>query len=232
MRSPSVRSLAAVLLIAGSTAVAGQTTSAAPRRPKIGLALGGGGARGAAHIGVLKVLEELRIPIDYIAGTSMGSVVGGLYVVGYSPEALDKVVGTVDWNSLFIDTAPRRDVVYRFKENDYLVPPGVTVGIRHGVTLPAGLIAGRKLGFLLNTLARRGGDDELRRSVDPVPGRRHRRAHRRVVVIAKGSLPTAIRASMAIPLSSLPSSSRAPLIDGGTSQNLPVQTVRAMGAGS
>src|SRR5262245_27738967 len=66
-------------------------------RPRIGLALGGGGARGAAHIGVLKVLEEMRIPVDYIAGTSMGSVVGGLYCVGYSPDRLKDIIGKVDW---------------------------------------------------------------------------------------------------------------------------------------
>jgi NTE family protein len=98
MTSRSIAALATVLLLAAGPGAraAAQTAPAssteAPRRPKIGLALGGGGARGAAHIGVLKVLEELRIPIDYIAGTSMGSVVGGLYVVGYDPEALGKVI--------------------------------------------------------------------------------------------------------------------------------------------
>ncbi len=162
----------------------------------------------------------------------MGSVVGGLYVVGYSPDALDKIVGTVDWNNLFVDTAPRRDVAYRFKENDYLVPPGVTVGIRHGVTLPAGLIAGRKLGFLLNTLALPAAAttnfDDL-----SIPYRAVATDARtgEVVVIAKGSLPTAIRASMAIPVVFTPVEFEGRhLIDGGTSQNLPVQTVRAMGA--
>src|SRR6185295_18128973 len=152
MKAPSSGSVAAALVLAtclpaaapAQTAPAPAAPAGGVHRPRIGLALGGGGARGAAHIGVLKVLEELRIPIDYIAGTSMGSVVGGLYVVGYEPAALEKVIAGVDWVNLFVDTAPRRDIVYRFKQNDYLVPPGVTLGINNGVTLPAGLIAERK----------------------------------------------------------------------------------------
>ena len=206
--------------------------AAKPHRPRIGLALGGGGARGAAHIGVLKVLEELRIPIDYIAGTSMGSVVGGLYVVGYTPESLQQVVGKVDWVNLFVDNAPRRDVVYRVKENDYLVPPGVTLGIKNGISLPAGLIAGRKLGFLLNTLTLPAASvhdfDQF-----SIPYRAVATDARtgEVVVLSKGSLPQAIRSSMAIPVVFTPVEYEGrSLIDGGTAQNLPVQTARAMGA--
>jgi NTE family protein len=238
MTRRTLRQIAAAILLllpAATRPVAAQTAPAVserPQRPKIGLALGGGGARGAAHVGVLKVLEELRIPIDYIAGTSMGSVIGGLYVVGYSPESLDKIIGQVDWGNLFVDSAPRKDTLFRQKENDYLVPPGVTLGIRHGVTLPAGLIAGRKLGFLLNTLtlpvAAIDNFNEL-----SIPFRAVATDARtgEVVVLAHGSLPGAIRASMAIPVVFTPVEFEGrSLIDGGTSQNLPVQTVRAMGA--
>jgi NTE family protein len=238
MKRARILFFASALLLAAGAAVApaqDQATTApsqATRRPKIGLALGGGGARGAAHVGVLRVLEQLHIPIDYIAGTSMGSVVGGLYAVGYSPDELEKIISTVDWNNLFIDSAPRRDTVFRFKENEYLVPPGATVGIAHGVTLPAGLIAGRKLGFLLNTLTLPAASvqnfDRL-----SIPFRAVATDARtgEVVVLGHGSLPSAIRSSMAIPVVFTPVTFEGrSLIDGGTSQNLPVQTVRAMGA--
>lgn len=162
----------------------------------------------------------------------MGAVAGGLYAMGYSPDELDRVVGKIDWANLFVDTAPRQDVAFRFKENDYFVPPGLTLGVGHGITLPAGLIAGRKLGFLLNTLtlsaAATTGFDRL-----PIPFRAVATDARtgQLVVLSRGSLAQAIRASMAIPVVFTPVEfeGRA-LIDGGSSQNLPVQTARAMGA--
>jgi NTE family protein len=221
-----------------ATAAPAQTTASSgalepPRRPKIGLALGGGGARGDAHIGVLEVLERLRIPIDYIAGTSMGSVVGGLYAVGYSPEKLNDVVDKVDWANLFVDSAPRADTAFRRKENDYYVPPGITLGIKkNGVVLPAGLIAGRKLSFLLNTLtlpvANISNFNDL-----SIPFRAVATDARTglPVVLSEGVLSRSIRASMAIPIIFTPVQiGDYLLIDGGEAENLPVQTVRAMGA--
>ncbi|HEY6928176.1 MAG TPA: patatin-like phospholipase family protein, partial [Thermoanaerobaculia bacterium] len=204
-----------------------------PRRPRIGLALGGGGARGSAHIGVLKVLEEMRIPIDVIAGTSMGSVVGGLYVVGYSPEGLEKVVRKVDWENIFVDTAPRHDTAFRFKSNDYLSPPGLTLGFRKGgLALPAGLIAGRKMSFLLNTLTLPVIGIEKFDDLS-IPYRAVAADARtgEPVRLSQGSLARSIRASMAIPIVFTPVSVDGRLlIDGGEAENLPVQTVRAMGA--
>ena len=239
MKTTFLRKIAIAFLVAlsaGATARAQAPTSAdsaPPRRPKIGLALGGGGARGDAHIGVLEVLERLRIPIDYIAGTSMGSVVGGLYAVGYSPEKLNDVVDKVDWANLFVDAAPRADTAFRRKENDYYVPPGITLGIKkNGVVLPAGLIAGRKLSFLLNTLtlpvANVSKFDDL-----SIPFRAVATDARTglPVVLSEGVLSRSIRASMAIPIVFTPVQiGDYLLIDGGESENLPVQTVRAMGA--
>jgi NTE family protein len=221
-----------VLLALSSGAALAQPADAPNRRPKIGLALGGGGARGSAHIGVLKVLEEMRIPIDYIAGTSMGSVVGGLYVTGYSPAELQKVMSKIDWANLFSDSAPRRDTGFRRKQNDYFVPPGLTLGYRKGVSLPAGLIAGRKLSFILNTLTLptigiQNFDDLA------IPFRAVAADARtgEPVAISSGSLARAIRASMAIPVVFTPVEHEGRLlIDGGEAENLPVQTVRAMGA--
>ena len=99
-------------------------TRAAPQptkdvRPTIGLVLSGGGARGASHVGVLKVLEALRIPVDIITGTSMGAIAGGLYAYGYSVEALEKILLKTDWDDLFQDKPPRKDRSYRRKEEDY-----------------------------------------------------------------------------------------------------------------
>src|SRR6202008_4299308 len=87
-------------------------------RPKIGLVLSGGGARGAPHVGVLKVLEELHIPVDYIAGTSMGSAVGGLYATGLSAGELDKIFRKFDWEAAFTDNPPRRQRSFRRKQDD------------------------------------------------------------------------------------------------------------------
>jgi NTE family protein len=224
--------LLALLALSSGSAFA-QPADAQNRRPKIGLALGGGGARGSAHIGVLKVLEEMRIPIDYIAGTSMGSVVGGLYVTGYSPAELEKIVRKVDWANIFIDSAPRHDIAFRVKSNDYLSPPGLTLGFRKGgLALPAGLIAGRKMSFLLNTLTLPvigiENFDDL-----SIPYRAVAADARtgEPVRLAHGSLARAIRASMAIPIVFTPVEFEGRLlIDGGEAENLPVQTVRAMGA--
>ena len=85
-------------------------------RLKIGLALSGGGARGAAHVGVIKILEELKIPIDYIAGTSMGALVGAAYASGTPIKELERRLATVDWNDLFTDISPRADRSFLRKE--------------------------------------------------------------------------------------------------------------------
>src|SRR5690606_27231644 len=90
----------------------------APRRPKIGLVLSGGGARGAAHIGVLEVLEELRVPVDVVSGTSMGSIVGGLYAAGLSPEELGGIIQSGDWVRVFDDKPDRPSLSFRRKEDD------------------------------------------------------------------------------------------------------------------
>lgn len=92
-------------------------------RPRIGLALSGGGARGAAHVGVLRVLEELRIPVDYIAGTSMGSIIGGLYASGMTPDQIEVALKEMDWDGVFSDRPPRIDRPFRRNRDDdnYLV---------------------------------------------------------------------------------------------------------------
>jgi NTE family protein len=238
MKTTALRRIAATLLLLSAVGAIARAQAPPPpggpppRRPKIGLALGGGGARGAAHIGVLKVLEEMRIPIDYIAGTSMGSVVGGLYCVGYSPDRLDQIITKIEWANLFVDTAPRKDIAFRQKQNDYFVPPGVTLGFKHGIALPSGLIAGRKLGFLLNTLTLPAvGVENFEDLSIPIRAVAADARTGQPVQLTHGSLSRAIRASMSIPVVFTPVRiDDHLLIDGGEAENLPVQTVRAMGA--
>ena len=106
--------VALLLLIATELAIA--------ERPRIGLVLGGGGARGAAHIGVLRELERHRVPIDAIAGTSMGAIVGGLYASGMSPDELEHTVSTLDWANALSDKPARKDLSFRRKQDDAHYP--------------------------------------------------------------------------------------------------------------
>ena len=116
-------------------------------RLKIGLALSGGGARGAAHVGVIKILEELKIPIDYIAGTSMGALVGAAYASGTPIKELERRLATVDWNDLFTDISPRADRSFLRKEEDQARLLKLELGVKEGVlSLPPGAISGQTCG--------------------------------------------------------------------------------------
>ena len=124
-------------------------------RLKIGLALSGGGARGAAHVGVIKVLEELRIPIDYIAGTSMGALVGAAYASGTPISELERRLESADWDDLLTDTSPREDRSFYRKEEDQTRLLKLELCIKDGsVRLPAGAISGQKLDTLFSLITR------------------------------------------------------------------------------
>src|SRR3979490_2273579 len=117
-----------------------------PGRPRICLLLSGGGARGMAHIGVLKVLEELKVPIDCIAGTSMGAVVGGLYASGMTAAQIAATIRSVDWQEAFRDAPPRRDLAFRRKQDDRNFLVRLPLGLKHGqILLPKGFIQAQKL---------------------------------------------------------------------------------------
>ena len=205
----------------------------APARPRIGLCLAGGGARGGAHVGVLKVLEDLRVPIDCIAGTSIGSIVGGLYATGMSPAAMDSTLSSIVWLELFDDRPPRRLVSFRRKAEDYLPYLKFEVGLgEDGLATPAGAVAGPKLLFLLRalTLSSVGTDsfDDL-----PIPYRAVAAdlADGSLVVIDRGTVADAMRASMAIPGAFTPHVvDGRTLVDGGFLRNVPYEVVKAMGA--
>ena len=225
------------LATCSSTAFAQEpgASSEPPRRPKIGLALGGGGARGMAHIGVIRALEELHIPVDYVVGTSMGSIVGGLYACGFTPDEMETLIKSIHWDTLFQDAPDRPQQSFRQKEDDFehLIPFEFGLNLKKGgLVLPPGLIAGSKLGYVL---------ESAMLGCSSVPNFDHLRIPFRAVatdiqtgepyVMSKGNLARTIRASMAIPAIFTPVEIDGHLlIDGGEAQNLPVQTAKAMGA--
>jgi NTE family protein len=219
--------LTCLLLLACAAACAAE-----PARPRIGLVLSGGGARGAAHIGVLEVLDELHVPVDAIAGTSMGAVIGGLYASGMSGREIDALLSSVDWQDAFRDRPLRRDLVFRRKEEELDYPINLPLGIRgRRLLIPRGLVQGQKLTQLLRraTLPAAGLPD-----FDHLPTRLRVVATDLetgdAVVIKDGDLVTAVRASMSAPGVFAPVEREGRLlVDGGLTENLPVDVARAMG---
>ncbi len=148
----------AILLVLAATimpAMAQTPAQTTVTRPKIGLVLSGGGARGLAHIGVLKVLEELRVPVDYIAATRMGAIVGGLSATGMSASEMERRLAEQDWGTMFSDSPPRRDLDTRRKDEDVGYPIPLELGFGEGaVRLSKGAIAGANLELYLHELTR------------------------------------------------------------------------------
>ncbi|WP_175747260.1 patatin-like phospholipase family protein [Burkholderia pyrrocinia] len=202
-------------------------------RPSVGLVLSGGGARGYAHLGVLKVLEENRIPVDCIAGTSMGAVVGGLYASGMAADDMQKRLSEVNLADIAFDVTDRADLPQTSREDERLYINGLTLGFgKSGVKAPVGLVQGNRLQALLAdwtaSVPTNQPFDRL-----PIPYRAVATDLQtgQMVVLDHGSLPLAIRASMAMPGLFAPAeiNGRA-LVDGGLVSNLPVDTARQMGA--
>ena len=206
---------------------------AGPRpRPRIGLVLSGGGARGAAHIGVLKTLESMHVPIDAIAGTSVGAVVGGLYASGMRASEIEQLMGSLDWADAFRDRPSRTDLDFRRKEDDRDFLVRVPVGYGHGdFKVPKGLIQGQKLAAKLRNallpVATLDRFDDL-----PIPFRAIATdlATGEPVVLEHGSLALALRASMSAPgvFAPVEIDGRV-LVDGGVAENLPVDVAKSMG---
>ncbi len=210
-----------------------QQTTSKQRRPKIGLVLSGGGARGLSHVGVLKVLERARIPIDVIAGTSMGAIVGGLYASGMSAEVLEAELLKVNWEAVFASRVDRQQLSQRRKEEDFEISPVLEFGMRNGeVRLPLGALSGRGLEGLLRryTLPSRSvrDFDSL-----PIPFRAVATDMETglPVVLRDGDLALALRSSMSVPGVFAPTEVKGRILgDGGLVNNLPVDVARAMGA--
>ncbi|MEL6769917.1 MAG: patatin-like phospholipase family protein [Bacteroidota bacterium] len=221
--------LLALLTFSGAFAQdAGPQTAA---RPTVGLVLSGGSAKGIAHIGAIRVLEDAGIPVDVVAGTSMGAIVGSLYAIGYTPDQMEAIVTSRDWTGLFTDAVDRRDTGLgrRLSEGRTVLALPIEDG---AVALPTGLVAGQRILALLQRLTW------------PVATERDFRAFPRpfatVVVDAEtgdgvrldaGSLPLAVRGSMSLPTLFEPVEiGRRRYIDGGFARNLPAEDAEALGA--
>jgi NTE family protein len=202
-------------------------------RPRIALALAGGGGLGWAHIGVLQVLEEKRIPIDCIAGTSAGSIIGAVYASGKSPAEMEKEVTTADWSAVFRDAPSREGQSLDRKLQDLRGLWDLELGVgKGGIKVPAGVFAGQEVNAFLRrlTLGAVGARsfDELAVPYRAIATDLQTGA---MVELDRGDLAAAIRASMAVPGVFTPEKIDGRLlVDGGLKRNLPIETVREMGA--
>ncbi|MBN1674004.1 MAG: patatin-like phospholipase family protein [Kiritimatiellae bacterium] len=204
-----------------------------PRRPRIGLVLGGGGALGIAHVGILKVLETERIPVDCIGGTSMGAIVAGLYAAGLAPEEIEKTLVGVDWWEVLKDQTPRRDLHFRRKQDDKRYLFDLELGLRGWhILAPTGLAAGQKFNNIMQTLTlSTAGIDDFDRLNIPFRAVATDAVTGKAVILDRGNLATAMRASMAVPGLFTPVAIEGRLlVDGGVVNNVPVDVVRGMGA--
>jgi NTE family protein len=202
------------------------------RRPRIGLALSGGAALGLAEIGVIEWMEENHIPVDRIAGTSMGSIIGAMYATGMSPAEIEKFAEKIDWDAVFLPEPTFSDLSYRRKQDrrDFLI--SARLGLKRGLSGPNGFNPGQGVGLLLDQIAlpeyRIAAFDDL-----PIPFRcvATDMLSGEAVVLHDGSLSQAVRASMAIPgvFTPVELDGRV-LADGGMVQNIPVETARDMDA--
>ena len=233
MRTPRLLAGALLLLAAAPPALAKPTeTSGASPRPRIGLVLAGGGARGIGHVGVIRLLEELNIPVDCVAGTSMGSIVGGLFAAGYNAQEMEDWLRQCDWDHLLSDSLPRQQRGFRLKSEELDTPRWFELGVdRSGLKVPNAFISGQNL---LVALRERTEFVGPRKTFDNLPVQFRAVATDietgGMVVLERGTLADAMRASMAVPGAFSPYTiDGRVLIDGFASRNLPVSVVRDMG---
>jgi len=204
---------------------------AAQDRPRVGVALSGGGAKGLAHIGVLQVLEEIGIPIDYISGTSMGGILGGLYAVGYRANELERIVSQIDWDELFSGRLPRSAVAMEVKRRNERYVFSLPVRERR-VELPTGLVSDQKItDFLSRLTVRAHSIQDFRNLPIPFVCVATDLRNGETITLDHGFLPEALRATMAIPGAFSPVEiGDHLLVDGGLTRHLPVEDVRNLGA--
>jgi NTE family protein len=221
--------LLAVALALSAAPAVGQVVAGA-KPPRIGLALSGGGARGLAHVGVLKVLEELRVPVHCVTGTSMGAIVGGGYAAGATAQQLEEFVRRADWTEVSRDTPPRAEISTRRKIDEYKTLFAPEYGVQHGLVLPKGVIAGVSIHGFFRQLTQQaveiGDFNKL-----PIPYRAVAADIEtgEAVVLSHGSLARAMRASMSVPgaLAPVEIDGRL-LVDGGIANNLPIDEARKL----
>jgi NTE family protein len=202
------------------------------KRPKIGVALSGGSALGLSHVGVLKWFEQNHIPIDYIAGTSMGSLVGGLYASGQPADEMSKFVSNINWQLVLAPGTPFRDLSFRRKQDERQYPTAFEIGLKHGIKLPTGFNAGEGVDLVISRFAAPYSNLESFNDL-PTPFRcvATNLNTSQEVVFDKGPLFDALRSSMSLPGVFAPVQlGNMLLVDGGLLNNIPVEVVKRMGA--
>jgi NTE family protein len=220
-----------VVLLVAAGLTAHTAAQAPPARPRIGLALGGGGARGFAHIGVLLWLEEHRVPVDVVAGTSMGGLVGGGFATGMTPREIQELVGGVDWAAVLAPDTPFVFKTFRRKEDTRAFPSALRFGLRGGFRLPSGLSAAEQAELLFDRVAAPYGSQTDFNEL-PTPFRCVATDIRNaeVVVFDSGWLAQALRATVAIPGVFAPVTiGDQVLVDGGVLNNVPADVVKKTG---
>jgi NTE family protein len=220
------------VIVCSATFAVPQEPTPAPQRPKIGLVLEGGGALGLAHIGVLQWLEEHHIPVSYVAGTSMGGLVGGIYASGDSPAEIRELVRDINWDEVIRGQIPFRDLSYRRKEDAVQYPNSLEFGIRKGIQFPEGFNSGHQVGLLLDRISLPYSEMKSFNDLptpfacvatDLVSAQRH--------VFRDGSLAQALRSTMSLPGVFTPiRTSESIYVDGGLLDNLPVDVAKDMGS--
>ncbi len=205
------------------------TLAAAAERPRVGLVLGGGGARGAAHIGVLEVLRENRIPVDCVAGTSMGGLVTGAFAAGLSPDEMLVAMGKADWRAMFNDNPPVEDINPRIKYQSRRFIPGTEMGVtKDGAQALPSVVGGQKVKLFINQLVRsQYGEPQIENMPLPVSIVATDLVTGDKVVFREGSLTKAMRATMSVPglMTPVKDGDRL-LVDGGLVDNVPIDEVR------
>jgi NTE family protein len=201
-------------------------------RPKIALVLSGGGARGIAHIGVLKVLREQRVPVDFIVSTSMGSIVGGAYAAGRTPEEMEALVSSADWATMFSDRPPRQNLSFRRKEDDLRFIGQFDFGIKpEGIVLSRGAVGAQNIEEFLKLISSPGDGRKLDQLPIPFRAVATDLVTGELVLLRDVKLAVAMRASMSIPGAFAPTEVNGRLLgDGGLTRNLPVEVALDMGA--
>jgi NTE family protein len=224
--------LTGILLIGSAASVASQEQPSKPKRATVGLVLQGGGALGLAHVGVITWLEEHHIPVDYIAGTSMGGLVGGVYATGHNAAEMRQIVNQIPWDEVIAGQTPLPDLAFRRKEDARDYPNSLEFGLRKGLQFPAGLNSGQQVSLVLDKIALPYSEIKSFNDLptpfacvatDLVSGR--------AKVFRDGSLSLALRSTMSLPGIFTPVRAKdAIYADGGLLQNIPVEVAKQMGA--
>ena len=225
-------SLLSIVLILCSISGIGQEKPANSKRSTVGLVLQGGGALGLAHVGVITWLEEHHIPVDYIAGTSMGGLVGGVYATGHNAVEMRQIVNSIPWDEVMAGRTPFDDLAFRRKEDARDYPNSLEFGLRKGLQFPAGLNSGQQVSLVLDKIALPYSEIKSFNDLptpfacvatDLVSGKPK--------VFRSGSLALALRSTMSLPGIFTPVRTKdAIYADGGLLQNIPVEVAKTMGA--